>query len=203
MRAGFRCSHQFCYRELTLLVYLLSFATNSPREWSSSNLSGEKSVATSNLEKSCMLHIVLFQPEIPQNTGNIGRTCVALGAKLWLVEPLGFRIDATKLKRAGMDYWESLQWESVKNWQTVVERLAPRRMWLITKFADSSLYDQSFADEDVFVFGSESSGVPASIHDTMEGRRLRIPMTDNTRSLNLATSAGIVAYEAYRQLLLV
>lgn len=147
-----------------------------------------------------MLHIVLFQPEIPQNTGNIGRTCVALGAKLWLIEPLGFRIDATKLKRAGMDYWESLQWESVKNWQTAAELLAPRRMWLITKFADSSLYDQTFADEDVFVFGSESSGVPPSIHDAMEGRRLRIPMTDNTRSLNLATSAGIVAYEAFRQI---
>ncbi len=147
-----------------------------------------------------MLHLVLFQPEIPQNTGNIGRTCVALGAKLWLIEPLGFRIDATKLKRAGMDYWDSLDWETVPNWQTVCERLSGKRMWLITKFADRSIYDASYEKDDVFIFGSESSGVPPSIHEQLEGSRLRIPMTDETRSLNLATSAGIVAYEAYRQL---
>ncbi len=147
-----------------------------------------------------MLHIVLVQPEIPQNTGNIGRTCVALGAKLWLVEPLGFRIDATKLRRAGMDYWDDLQWELVPTWSELCQRLANKPMWLLTKFASHCLYQAEFQDEDVLVFGSESSGVSPSIHAMLTERRIRIPMVESARSLNLATSVGIVAYEAYRQI---
>ncbi len=146
-----------------------------------------------------MFHIVLNQPEIPQNTGNIGRTCVALKAKLWLVEPLGFRIDQAKVRRAGLDYWPHLQMEIVPNWSTLVEQLGARRFWLITKFAHRSLYAATFSDEDVLVFGSESVGLPQSIHDAYPDSRLSIPMVGETRSLNLATSVGIVAYEAYRQ----
>jgi tRNA G18 (ribose-2'-O)-methylase SpoU len=80
------------------------------------------------------LHVVLFQPEIPQNTGNIGRTCVALGAKLWLVRPVAFRLDSSHLKRAGMDYWQDLNWECVENWDALEAELADSRMWLVTKF---------------------------------------------------------------------
>ena len=80
-------------------------------------------------------HIVLYQPEIPQNTGNVGRTCVAVGAKLWLVRPLGFRTDSRHLRRAGMDYWEQLQWEAVDGWEELVQRLAPRPMWYFSKTA--------------------------------------------------------------------
>jgi tRNA (cytidine/uridine-2'-O-)-methyltransferase len=147
-----------------------------------------------------MLHIVLFRPEIPQNTGNIGRTCVALGAKLWLVEPLGFQMDEAKLKRAGMDYWDELQYQRVANWQTLKEQLQGRNMWLCTKFASRDHYAASYHDEDVLVFGSESSGVPDSIHEQLAEQSLRIPMIEGARSLNLATSVGIVAYEAYRQI---
>src|SRR6266852_4339961 len=82
-----------------------------------------------------LLHVVLFQPDIPQNTGNIGRTCVAVGAKLWLIRPLGFRLDEKHLRRAGMDYWQHLDWEAVDSWQDVRDRLPGRRWWCLTKFA--------------------------------------------------------------------
>lgn len=144
-------------------------------------------------------HVVLFQPEIPQNTGNIGRSCVALGAKLWMVRPIGFRLDSSQLKRSGMDYWQDLDWQCVDNWQQLESELPNARVWLLTKFGQTSYTDVQFSRGDVLVFGNESSGLPDSIHKQYSQRRLTIPMPGPVRCLNLATSAGIVMYEAARQ----
>jgi tRNA (cytidine/uridine-2'-O-)-methyltransferase len=146
------------------------------------------------------LNIVLFQPEIPQNTGNIGRTCVALGAKLWLVRPTGFRLDSAQLKRSGMDYWQDLDWEVVENWENLLQRLDGHRFWLITKFGNQAHCDVHYQAGDVLVFGRESSGLPDAIHHQFPDRQVVIPMPGPVRCLNLATSAGIVMYEAARQL---
>ncbi len=146
------------------------------------------------------LHIVLFQPEIPQNTGNIGRTCVALCAKLWIVRPTGFRLDSTQLKRAGLDYWEHLVWESVENWNALLDQINIDRCWFLTKFATRTYTDVQYREQDVLVFGSETSGLPDSIRTTHSDRALAIPMPGPVRSLNLAVSVGIVAYEAHRQI---
>jgi tRNA (cytidine/uridine-2'-O-)-methyltransferase len=145
--------------------------------------------------------IVLYQPEIPQNTGSIGRTCVALGAKLWLVRPTGFRLDAQSLRRAGMDYWQHLSWEAVDDWQHLQQQLDLQQAWLITTAGQRPYWAAPLAaHRPVLVFGSESAGVPESIHAQFGPRRLRIPMAAAARSLNLAVSVGVVAYEAARQM---
>lgn len=149
------------------------------------------------------LHIVLYQPEIPYNTGSVGRTCVAVGAKLWLVRPLGFRIDDYYLRRAGLDYWEHLEWEAVDDWQTLVERLnaeAPgRQPWFFTKTATQMYTSVEFREEDVLVFGGESHGLPGTLLEANRERTLRIPIRSEVRSLNLSNSVAIVCYEALRQ----
>jgi tRNA (cytidine/uridine-2'-O-)-methyltransferase len=147
-----------------------------------------------------LLHIVLFEPEIPQNTGNIGRTCVAVDAKLWLVRPLGFRLDERRLRRAGMDYWQHLDWEIVADWNSLQQRLAGRPMWLMTKTGQRSYTAADFARGDVLVFGSESRGLPPSLLQVDPQRCLRIPMREEARSLNLACSVAVAAYEALRQI---
>ncbi|MFK7735765.1 MAG: tRNA (cytidine(34)-2'-O)-methyltransferase [Pirellulaceae bacterium] len=148
------------------------------------------------------LNVVLFEPEIPQNTGNIGRSCVALGAKLWLVKPLGFQLDSSRLKRSGMDYWQDLDWEAVDSLDHLWKHLEPRRVWLFTKFGTQNYCDANFEFGDTLIFGSESNGLPQSLHDRFEANRLLIPMPGPVRCLNLATSAGIVMYEAARQMAL-
>jgi tRNA (cytidine/uridine-2'-O-)-methyltransferase len=145
------------------------------------------------------LHIVLHQPEIPYNTGSVGRTCVAVGAKLWLVRPLGFRIDDYYLRRAGLDYWEHLEWEAVDDWPALVERLPARAPWLFTKTATRLYTEPRFEHGDVFVFGSESQGLPKSLLESHSDRTLRIPIRSAVRSLNLSNSVAIAAYEAVRQ----
>ncbi|HBE69599.1 MAG TPA: tRNA (uridine(34)/cytosine(34)/5-carboxymethylaminomethyluridine(34)-2'-O)-methyltransferase TrmL [Planctomycetaceae bacterium] len=150
--------------------------------------------------ESPLLNIVLFQPEIPQNTGNIGRTCVALGIKLWMVRPIGFRLDSSQLKRSGMDYWEHLDWELVDSWSQLSERLSLDRAWLFTKFATRPYTAAKFQRGDTLVFGNESSGVTELIQQQLRSRAIILPMRDKVRCLNLATSAGIAAYEAARQL---
>ncbi len=149
-----------------------------------------------------LLHIVLHQPEIPQNTGNIGRTCVALGAKLWLVRPLGFRLDERSLKRAGLDYWRHLDWQAVDHWPALCEQLDPAQMWFFTKFAERNYTSASFERGSVLVFGSETSGLPPTIREAFEARCLRIPCRDDVRSLNLSVSAAVAGYEAARQIAL-
>lgn len=142
------------------------------------------------------LHVVLYQPEIPQNTGNIGRTCVALGAKLWIVRPMGFRLDDAQLKRAGLDYWQHLDWEAVDNWEHLVASIPGARFWMLTKFAERSYHTAEFERGDVLVFGRETSGLPDKLRSEYADRLLSIPMPGPVRSLNLATAAGIVMYHA-------
>lgn len=146
-----------------------------------------------------LMHVVLYQPDIPQNTGNIGRTCVAVGAKLWLVRPLGFKLDAKHLKRAGMDYWQHLNWEAVDSLEEVQDRLSDRTWWKLTKFATRLLWEADFEPGQVFLFGSESNGLPPSVRDTSPECNLKLPMYEEVRSLNLASTANTVMYEAVRQ----
>ncbi len=147
------------------------------------------------------LHVVLYQPEIPQNTGNIGRTCVALQAKLWIVRPTGFRLDAAHLRRAGLDYWEHLDWEVVDNWDELCQKLPIDRAWLLTKFGQVNYTQARFQVGDTLVIGRETNGLPESLRASHPAdRQLHIPMPGPVRSLNQATSAGIVMYEAYRQI---
>ncbi|TWU40439.1 tRNA (cytidine(34)-2'-O)-methyltransferase [Novipirellula artificiosorum] len=161
-------------------------------------------VARSQLESIANLpaaHVVLYQPEIAQNTGNIGRTCVAVGAKLWIVRPAAFRLDDKRLRRAGLDYWQHLMLADAVNWADLVRQLAPRRFFYFSRFATRTIWDASFEKEDVLVFGSESSGLPRSILTQDQPNALRIPMADKVRSLNLATSVGVALYEHQRQTL--
>jgi tRNA (cytidine/uridine-2'-O-)-methyltransferase len=158
------------------------------------------------------LNIVLHQPEIPDNTGNVGRTCVAIGAKLWLVRPLGFRMDDRHVRRAGLDYWEHLPWEAVDDWAALLARLDGQacdrqaglssgrpRLWLFSKRAARAYTDAAFRPGDALVFGSESQGLPASLLAGSPDCGLSIPMRREARSLNLAVSVAVAAFEAVRQ----
>lgn len=144
-------------------------------------------------------HVVLYQPEIPQNTGNIGRTCVAVGAKLWIVQPAAFSFEEKRLRRAGLDYWQHLDVEMVSGWDALTQRLDPARFYFLSRFAKRTLWDASLRTGDVFVFGRETSGLPAPILDPHDERAVHLPTLPAVRSLNLATTAGIVLYEHLRQ----
>ncbi|MGB6041581.1 MAG: tRNA (cytidine(34)-2'-O)-methyltransferase [Pirellulales bacterium] len=146
-----------------------------------------------------LLHVVLHQPDIPQNTGNIGRTCVAVGAKLWLIRPLGFQLDEKHLRRAGMDYWPLLDWEAVDSWADVQQRLPDRTVWCLTKTASRCVWDAEFSRGDILLFGSDTQGLPADILSEEPRRNLKLPMRDEVRSLNLASTANTSVYEAVRQ----
>lgn len=146
-----------------------------------------------------MLHVVLVEPEIPQNTGNIARTCLAAGARLHLVGPLGFAIDGAALRRAGMDYWEQCevrQWPSLDALRT---EAGGARFHFLTGKATRPYWDAGFADGDYLVFGRETRGLPESLLEREKEHLLTIPMNPAARSLNLATAVGIVLYEACRQ----
>jgi len=143
------------------------------------------------------LHVVLYQPEIPYNTGSVGRTCVAIGAKLWLVRPLGFRVDDYYLRRAGLDYWQHLEWEVVDDWDSLIEHLPCDRHWYFSKKADQPYSEAKFSVGDVMVFGSESQGLPARL--LQQPCCLRIPTRDEVRSLNLSNAVAVAGYEALRQ----
>lgn len=148
-----------------------------------------------------VLHVVLYQPEIPQNTGNIGRTCVALGAKLWIVRPTAFRLDDASLRRAGLDYWQHLNWEAVDHWSALAERLPIQSAWLVTKFGQVTYTAAQFQFGDILVIGRETNGLPESLRQAHRSdRQLCVPMPGPVRSLNQATCTGIVMYEAYRQI---
>ena len=145
------------------------------------------------------MHVVLHQPEIPQNAGNIGRTCVAVGAKLWMVRPLGFRLDEKHLRRAGMDYWTHLQYEVVDDWATLTRKLAGVQMWFLSAHASKAVWEADLRSDDAFVFGSEGRGLPQSILATDPARCLTLPMRPQVRSLNLASTVNTICYEAVRQ----
>ena len=147
-----------------------------------------------------MLNVVLIEPEIPPNTGNIGRLCLATGSVLHLVKPLGFSLDDRSLKRAGLDYWAEVivrEWESYTHF--MASMAGDETIYYLTTKATKAYWDADFEDGDYLVFGRETKGLPESVLAENRENCLTIPM-NGTRSLNLATSVGIVLYEAMRQL---
>lgn len=145
------------------------------------------------------MHIVLHQPEIPANTGNIGRTCVATGTGLHLIEPLGFHLDERSIKRAGMDYWEQLDVTRYINYREFLEKHPGAKIWMATTKAQKVYTEASFGMDDFIMFGKESAGIPEEILVENEENCIRIPMLDQIRSLNLSNAVAIVLYEALRQ----
>jgi tRNA (cytidine/uridine-2'-O-)-methyltransferase len=146
-----------------------------------------------------MINIVLHQPEIPANTGNIGRTCVATGSRLHLIEPLGFRLNEKEIKRAGMDYWEHLDVRRYVNYEAFLEENKGAKIWYATTKAKQTYSEVCFGENDYIMFGKESAGIPEEILVDNEERCIRIPMLEEIRSLNLSNSVAIVLYEALRQ----
>ena len=145
------------------------------------------------------MNIVLHQPEIPANTGNIGRTCVATGTRLHLIEPLGFRLDEKSIRRAGMDYWEHLEMTRYINYQEFLDQNPGAKIWFATTKAKKVYSEVSFGPDDYIMFGKESAGIPEEILVANEEHYIRIPMLSSIRSLNLSNSVAIVLYEALRQ----
>lgn len=149
------------------------------------------------------LSIILFEPQIPQNTGNIGRLCAITRSDLHLIHPLGFKITDKHLKRSGMDYWKSLNSYEHSNWLSFKENPKnPRRLWLLTTKATKTIWEAKFEDFDGLVFGNETSGAPDYVHaDVGPEFRITIPQFNpDLRSLNLSSSAAIAVYEALRQI---
>lgn len=146
------------------------------------------------------LHIVLVEPEIPANTGNIARTCAATGAHLHLVRPLGFRTDDATLKRAGLDYWHAVHVEYHDSFAEVQQKYANGRFFYATTKAEKRYSDFSYRDHDFFVFGKETKGLPEELISSNKEWCVRMPMSNDVRSLNLSNSAAIMVYEALRQL---
>lgn len=145
--------------------------------------------------------IVLLRPEIPHNTGAIGRLAVGLGVRLNLVKPLGFRLDNESVRRAGLDYWEHLDYAVHDTWEAYLEAERPERFFFLSTKGEASLYDLKFKEGDALVFGNESSGLPKDFYARYRELLFRIPMPGaHARSINLANSVSIAAYECYRQL---
>ena len=149
-----------------------------------------------------VLHCVLFNPEIPQNTGNVGRLCALTRSRLHLIHPLGFQITDRHLRRAGMDYWRSLDVQEHADWAAFrASPLGPKRLWLLTTKTEQSFWEVAYADGDGLLFGNEGHGAPEWLHaEVGAAQRITIPhANDSPRSLNLSTAAGIACYEALRQ----
>ena len=146
-----------------------------------------------------MLNIVLLEPEIPANTGNIGRTCVAAGARLHLIEPLGFSLLEKTLKRAGMDYWKSLDVTTYIDYQDFLDRNPGAKIYMATTKARKVYTEASYEPDCYIMFGKESAGIPEEILVENKENCVRIPMIGDIRSLNLGNSAAIILYEALRQ----
>ena len=145
------------------------------------------------------LNIVLYEPEIPANTGNIGRTCVATGTRLHLIEPLGFRLNEKQIKRAGMDYWKDLDVTTYVNYQEFLEKNPGAKIYMATTKGQNVYTEVSYEEDCYIMFGKESAGIPEELLLENQERAIRIPMVGETRSLNLSNSAAIVLYEALRQ----
>jgi tRNA (cytidine/uridine-2'-O-)-methyltransferase len=147
-----------------------------------------------------MFHVVLLEPEIPPNTGNIGRLCLATGSILHLIEPLGFSLEDKLLKRAGLDYWDQVQVRRWPNWDAFrAAQPAAARLWFLTTKSNRPYWGTRFEAGDYLVFGRETRGLPEALLKENQDYCLTIPMAEATRSLNLATSVGIVLYEGVRQ----
>ena len=146
-----------------------------------------------------MLNIVLLEPEIPANTGNIGRTCVAAGARLHLIEPMGFRITEKSVKRAGLDYWEQLDVTIYDSYRDFLEKNPDAKIYMATTKAKHTYAEMKYEEDAYIMFGKESAGIPEEILVENEEACIRIPMLPAIRSLNLSNSVAIVLYEALRQ----
>lgn len=149
-----------------------------------------------------MLNIVLYQPRIPQNTGNIARSCFVTGSRLHLIGPMGFEIDESKLQRAGLTYWHQTDIQYYDNFEAFYTQHHNERIILLSSHATKAYSDIYYQDGDYIMFGREDAGVPEEIHQLFSDTQVRIPMVDDVeaRCFNLATSAGIVLMEAHRQL---
>ncbi len=145
------------------------------------------------------MNIILLEPEIPANTGNIGRTCVATGTKLHLIEPLGFKIGEKELKRAGLDYWNQLDYECYSDYKDFLAKHPDAKIYMATTKAHRTYAEASFGMDDYIMFGKESAGIPEEILVENEENCIRIPMLSEIRSLNLSNAVSIVLYEALRQ----
>ena len=146
-----------------------------------------------------MFNIVLFQPQIPQNTGNIARTCACTGTALHLIRPLGFDISESAIKRAGLDYWDKVRIYEYDGIDEFFRKNDGGEFWFLSKKASKSYCDVRFGDGCFLVFGKETTGLPDEILTRLSQRALRIPMRDGVRCLNLSNSAAVVLYEALRQ----
>jgi len=146
-----------------------------------------------------MINLVLVEPEIPSNTGNIARTCAATGARLHLVKPLGFDISDKAVKRAGLDYWHLVDISVYENIDEFFEKNSDANIWLATTKAPRDYSEAHFTDECYILFGKETAGLPKWLREKYYDRCIRIPMISEARSLNLSNSAAILCYEALRQ----
>ena len=146
-----------------------------------------------------MINIVLHEPEMPANTGNIGRTCVAAGARLHLIEPLGFNINEKMLKRAGLDYWDKLDVTLYDNYDDFIQKNPEAKIYMATTKAPQTYTEVNYESDCYIMFGKESAGIPESILVEHQDTSIRIPMIGDIRSLNLSNSVAIVLYEALRQ----
>jgi tRNA (cytidine/uridine-2'-O-)-methyltransferase len=148
-----------------------------------------------------MLHVALWEPEIPPNTGNVARLCAATGTRLHLIGRLGFRLDDRSLRRAGLDYWPAVDLARHATFEEFEATVGPSRLWCVETSGEVPYTRAAFRDGDCLLFGGESKGLPPGVREKCAGRVLGIPMpTGKVRSLNLATAVGIVLYEALRQL---
>lgn len=145
------------------------------------------------------MNIVLHEPEIPANTGNIGRTCVATGSRLHLIQPLGFSLEEKQLRRAGLDYWKYLNVSVYENFQDFLDRNAGARIYMATTKAKYAYHEVAYHADDYIMFGKESAGIPEEILVNYKEFCVRIPMKPEIRSLNLSNSVAVVLYEALRQ----
>lgn len=152
-------------------------------------------------EKGSDFSIVLLRPEIPHNTGAIGRLCVGLGVGLHLVRPLGFKLDDRSVQRAGLDYWPHLDITIHNTWEEYLASQTPKRLFMMSTHGKKTLYDCEFKKGDALIFGNESSGLPKDFYETYKEMLFKIPMPgEYARSINLANAVSIAAYECYRQL---
>ena len=158
------------------------------------------SICYTTVRMKAAFSIVLVRPEIPHNTGAIGRLCVGLGVPLHLIRPLGFHLDDQSVARAGLDYWSHLDLQVHDTWEAYLSAAKPTRLFFLSTHGERSLYDCSFETGDALVFGNESSGLPKDFYGRYRERLFKIPMPgEHARSINLANAVSIAAYECYRQ----
>jgi|TARA_B100000959_G_C14990965_1_gene627930 tRNA (cytidine/uridine-2'-O-)-methyltransferase len=147
-----------------------------------------------------VFNIVLLTPQIPNNTGNIGRTAMATGCRLHIIHPIAFDMDEKAVRRAGLDYWHLLDVREHESWDEFLEKEKPAKLWLFTTKTKRPLWDAQFSKGDYLLFGSEQHGVPQEVHDFIgDGGRVTLPMVNDARSLNLATAVCAAVYEGIRQ----